>query len=442
MKKTAILLLTVLLLSLFISSCNNFSRPKTADELWEKIEAQMSSLKSYTTDTRADLSFNLLHQKIEATQTIRNVLIMDDKGIVYSYNEDNSEIKTGDSKTVTNNSIIYRDNKMYVSHFENGRGVKLSSDVDPLDFGVFFLGDGNNVSFSPEGANSCEIEKNGDYGWTLTCSEYSKERVILISRAAGIHESYGLDVTDVSIRVMADAQYRIVEVAIDVFTDSAADPVLSLKTAYSDYNTATPRPIDPQEYNEVDDVMMVERLQSTILGFINRSRGKFITQVTHTSTRNQSPLVDESRVVSFINTAEEYSYNYYKKAGYEEYRAEYKNGEITTIRSGIEEKREYYDQAAKLQLFEFFDISGFDAINVRDVERLSDGRYKITCKAIDNSEIKAIAVSNFGQLSDYEWEYIVEMNGKLPTRIESTLIITAPRGTYTIKTVLELEYLD
>jgi hypothetical protein len=81
MKKTALLLVIVLLLSMALSSCDviwQVVKPKDAEALWERVDEKMSDLKSYRVEVEADISFEYMGSEVEGEMSMTTVSIGDE----------------------------------------------------------------------------------------------------------------------------------------------------------------------------------------------------------------------------------------------------------------------------------------------------------------------------------------------------------------------------
>lgn len=436
MKKTALLSVIVMVLSLALTSCSMFE-PRTPEKLWEKIEKKMDKLDSYSAKLSATIELEVAGVKITGEETGESIVILRGDGIEYAYESVTSEMTAAGETTTSDKLIVYDEGKMYVANVNDKDHSRIYSDISASDF-KDYLFDNTSFEFSPEGAATTSITKNDDSTWKLSCSDYDEEHIDEMIGKIGLDTSLGIRIEDISFYAIADDKYRATEIGVDIYAGTSDKPILSMVIEYSDFNEAEKKSFAKENFTEVDEARIAGWINTGMNELLGQQTGSFTLDVTHYLSSSPIPAYSETDEITFADNNGVYEYEIEATISGAVYVIEYKGGK-QTIKSNYQvQTNTQTDQEAKLYITSLLNSSGFAPQYVADVKLLEDGKYRIDCKVADVSAYKQIASALGSGYTGYELYLIAEMDGDDLVSLESYLTVKSATGNYKINSVTTL----
>ncbi len=439
MKKILIVFLAICLASTLFASCNKKFEPKTAGELWDKINETMDSLDSYETDTTgkmelqmdtADSSGKVKTVKISMDISTKNIVSGQNGDDYYEYSVSDSTMKTTRNNGYWDTTIVekeksieaFHNGKMFLStETSSGRKRKLYSSLTKEDYIAYQ--ESRDADFADMDFNDCtnaSFAQNEDGTWALSYSGYTKKTVNKMTEAFGMDQS-GMDlkIEDMEISVLADGEFRVTEMKIkfifDEDNETIKDPSLEMTAKYASFNAATPitDTLNPADYTEIPDCRLLSEFEDMIEALEEKKEGSFtlyIHQVMNGSVLGMGQTYKETDTVSYGEKNGSYFYDITATTGGENVEVSYANGKQTVRVSGAEQTVDQTEDEAKAYINGLLNNAKYSANAVGSLTEKSEGVYEIQCDNPDKSAYSSI-FSSLG-ISHVKYEQTITITVK------------------------------
>ena len=439
MKKTALLLVIVLLLSLSLSSCDvitrfigsigtdklgeEVSKPQNADELYRLVDNKMSSLKSYRGDVTADVKFTYLGKRIKGEMTMTMVAIgsqLDDNPYLYV---------SGVTRTYMDDSLmeledvltVYEDGNAYLGKEINDEYSFIYSELEVDEFFDYYLNDAVEFDFSKDDAGTQSMKELGHGNWELKYSDYKKEAFEEMRDDLGLgvfDEDLGLKMNGMSIEIIADSEYRISEMTVKFTSEGYDDPVITMSIKYSEYDSAERVDFDKTKYEQVDDVRIAKWVEDYLEEIINEEEVTFtlytkqVVSIDKISQGTSKSEYCETDRITYRNNGKGFGYSIEAEMYGQEVSIEFANGIQTISAAGQTEEVSQSLSEARSFIKSLIDPADYEAIRVTDIKRTGKNQYRIDLVTFDTTEFVELMRNMRVSYSGSEVYIIVYMDGE------------------------------
>ena len=447
MKRIALLLVMVLVLSMTFSSCGvvwQFTEPANAEELWDRIDKQMESLRSYSMELEAD--YNCKTEGLELTgEYIGNAVYVSDLfgNMKHVYEHAETTMKINGEEYTTETLIAYDDGWMYVRNGLNEDRSSIRSEITQEDF-EDFMSEKESIDWSPEDAGKIEMVKNEDSTWEMTYSEFPEARKTKILDSFGFSkDTFDISADDVTIHVVADRWFRVTELSLEIFANSVKTPFVSVKATYGSFNRAKAEKINTNRFNEVDDARVVDLVYDKLRNVLFEDSGKIQTslkqRITYNSQSSEAYAHTESDEITFANKDGSFSFRMVSDYNGISRTTEYKDGlwKIYSLTQMEQHKRT--DAEARSAILSIVNVGGYDKMYVRDIELIGNGKYRIVARMQDVSRLEQIMKSLEDTYVGYDFYFVASIDDGELTSLEGKLIIHGVTYSYELSTVVSFD---
>ncbi len=449
MKKTALFLTLVLILSTLLSSCaSTVSKPQDVDKLWKKVNKAMNSLKSYEMDMELEIKLGEDYGNVDSKGTNHTVVYQKRGRITYFYEFTHTETTAGDDATVVMEQLIAFDGeKLYESNVYDDRAAKFSSEITSAAFTELLEGE-SDWNFSPEDAYEKSLEKS-DGSYIIKLSEFKIGVVNDFAEKTGFDGlALGLRISDMSVEILVDKKHRAKEMDISIYAERKTEPVMTIKVAYSNYNDANKEEIDKNEYTEVDDVRILDWLSKSLSDKTEEKDGAFtieqLEQNVYAADRTHYKDGNKSYYDVKFNSGDRYTFDISYDVNGQSSTLKYSEGVMylnsdPTSPNSKPKVEKATDKDAKDTVKAFLDMFDIQAYNVKSIQKQSDGIYRIDCYFDITASDKLPIFSLGDRYLDYSFCYLVHVDGDEVTCIETYLEIIGKKYVHITHSTLDLD---
>ncbi len=448
MKKIALFLVVVLVLSMALSSCGVIWQvidPKDTEALWDRVDKKMSGLKSYRIEVEADISFEYMGSEVKGEMAMTTVTIGDeDDEDPYYYNIVQSEMSI-DGSDIENSEdlVVYEDGKMYISKSSDGQYSHIYSALTPEEFDEFNSGDDSVFDMSPENAKTKDMEELEGGEWSLSFSGFDKDDLDDLVEDLGFdafRDNMGVDITDVSVKLTTDKKFRVKDMTVDFLSSSSEVPFVSMTAIYSEYNEAEKMELDKSGFVEVDDARVAEWVSSYLTDATSRENVVFDLEIEQNVKVGSKVYYSykETDTVNFKNKNGSFTYNIEATVSGQKATIEYALGTQTISSGGKTQTVAQSALEASAFIGSLMNVAGYEPLLVEDITKTGDNLYTINLVISDLSEYKSLMTSlNDRYKSDITY-IIVEMDEEDVKSIETYIKIVGSTYTYTATSKMEI----
>ena len=452
MKKTALLLTFVLILSMALSSCASIlPKPKDADKLWKKVEKAMVSLDSYELYQFVDISHGKDEEHIEATVRDHIIVKKNFNSVKYYHQSGHSKISVANSTTVINeHTLAFDGENIYKSNTYEGRSSKLYSKITEKEFTEFYQGF-SRVEIPSLEAQEKSFTKNDDSTYTIKFSDFEQSVIDELVEGIGLNEiSEDLKIVDLCIEGLIDKEYRINELKMELYKESMNIPTVTIKLKYGSFNSAKEEEIDESEYDEVTDVRIVTYIRDAITKMKSAESGEFLFDEDRNyfskgiAAGERTNISNVSYDVKFKN-GEKFEYDIALKSVKDEKlnsaTTSYKDGKVLTKdnntgRTVTEKSTDAKARQTVNSILNAFILVDYD---VKDIRQVDDGVYRIDSYYMDVAFLEAAVSSLRDRYLSYSYYFLVYMDCEDISKIEIYLDVEGDKHIVSTYGVLELK---
>ena len=440
MKKTALLLVLTIVLSLAMTSCqlieyvkpflgeepedtdtNTDSKPEdsnengenaveekeepkadptNADELWQRLDETMNSLVSYKSKITASFEFSLEGVAV-ISNTATDMIFINTPGEEYFYSSTATRTRVGTSEDSTHEIIAFSDGVLYVSEAYNDYMSRICSDISLEDFESFYQSETSDFFLvnALNTALSKKFTKNEDSTWTLSYSKLSEDAIKEFSDEIGFDEDiFGMKLCDGDVKFNIDEEFRATKITVNFYTEDDTAPIIKLNMTFSNFDTASKIELDKSTYAVVDDARIAKLVDDYIDEFLDSNSGNAAISYTSTS-------YSENDAIYFENADDSLSFTINTVIEGQEISIAYSDGTLTTTSASGTSTADMSNLEARTTLTQLFTSKALLGYEIMSVEEVSEGTYKINCKLTDLSRF---GIRAYGYLTN-SFYYVVKI---------------------------------
>ncbi len=411
MKKRTLLICVLLACAMLLASCQGLKdalrpNPKTADELWERIDEVMQEYDAFAMSLEMDMVMVVegyaMHSKATGT------MIEDTGDDYYYYSETDVTVSCEelDVEETAKSISAFMNGKAFEFRGENGYERKLYSKMTAEEYQAYKASDEQDEEPDFQDCTQESFVKNEDKTWTLTYSGYTKKTINIITDAfSGIADVFGADIVDMQVTFRANEDFRVTDIGIAFEfaeqEDDTAAPCLDIRmklSALGDEVVRVTDTIDVKKYREVDDLAICKQIDKLIDARLEAEQGEFSYELMHhVGVSGRYETTEESSQVKYEKVNGRLSYEIKTKS--QEYTAtiSYKNGTQTvTVDGESYSEPQSEEQAISLIQSMIDDPSlGYDAESVSNIKNMGGGKWEIE-QAVTDSEIYKQIIESMG----------------------------------------------
>ena len=460
MKKTALLLVLVIVMSLAMTSCQPMldklyplltelelmlSEPTDAIGMWENIDTRMDSLTSFESKTNMAVNLAVEDSTLDVEVLYHHVKMQD-----YYYHTIRSSLKIDSEEIVTEEVLAYVDGRMYVLKSKENTYSRICSDATYEEFNEYLVSNAEDSLMSTElfkNAFTQEFTKNADSTITVTFTDFPKSDIETTVADLGLKEALAIiddDVDDIHVEIVADSKYRAMKMNISLLRDGDKDAMIVLKTNYGRYNSAERVEFDTKAYKAVGDARIPGWVYESIFNKITAESCDFVFECRQW-LKYKSEVYDissEKDTVHFDNDPDD-GFSFYINAVYDgtAYTLSYNNGTLTTLPAGGSASRDAMtDDEARLAINTLINASGYEPYMVYSLKKQKDGSFTMYCNVYDESEYEYIVTTvGLGSYVGYDQYIDVVMDGKEVDKLNVNITLKGTSGEYHINYTYDFE---
>ena len=432
MKKTALLLVIALLLSLTLTSCklvdsikdikNLVIEPEGVDDLMERIDDKMDNMHSYRIYGEARIKFDVEGVELSGSVNMQSVVIgaPEDEDF-YTYNSTESVILVSGNIQQENEKIIaYSDGKMYVKNSTNENSSMVYSEISGEDFYDYYTDNSSDIEFSYDRIYEKQMKKNEDGMWELSLWSFDKEYLDeLLEDLEFTEDTLGVSLEDISVTIKTDKKFRVTSITLDFKIYNEEEPGITMTMKYSDYDSAEKVEIDETKYKEVSDARILGKIDTYLREAIEEPNGSFTLEIYQRRFYKDSygygtsAWYEETDRVSYSNKKNgTFYYNIGADINGQTVNIEYNLGSQTVTAGGQSQKAEQSEMEARAFIASLMDPSDFDPSRVIEITENEDGTYRIDMETTQYNEYMQIMISLGDSCYDYDFYVVVDMDGE------------------------------
>ena len=417
-KRTLFMLICIsIVMLLTLISCG---KPKSAQELYEKVDKEMSKLNSYEMDMELEMTFYMDSYKISSEATghgIEDGLV---SGDYYFYQEMNTTVEAkGLSLNQTQKNVEAYDNGNYfILNESDGSSQKLYSPLtaqEALDYRA------DNDMDTLDIINDCTdktFSQKEDGTWEMSCSGYTKSAIEDMEKGMGLdNDMLDAEIMDMKMSLTADKDFRATTITLElVFEKKNNAPTVSITINFSKYDAAErlTNQLNTADYTQVADIRLLTDVEDMLQERIESEQGSFamdLTQTVRSSTGTQSSTYKENNKISYGEGDSGYFYDIDATISNQKYDISYQKG-VQTVQSGTQKKTNAQtEQEARAYIESLINSGSYDPGIVSKIEKRGEGVYRFTCNPATAA---------------YE-SYYANMGGKF-TSANQTITVTIKEG--------------
>ncbi len=418
MKKRSVLLLaTLAALLLLLTSCTlpdfisdhlpDFLKPepKTAEELWARVDGEMDELDSYEMTISGVAKFFVYG--IEADSTYEGKMICAGlTGGDYYYYQKTTTTVTAESLSLDQASVsldAYHDGRYFLMNEEGGAVLqRLSSPMtkeEAIAYVEYAKTSDSFVGFELEDCANKSFSKREDGTWTLSYSGYTAAAIREIEEKMGSldGEVFGTDMQDVHISLEITEEFLVKRLSM-VFVFEPAEtvsktPVLSYAVEVSHYNTAERKTdeLTPADYTEVEDLALLRDIEDMLEEYEESTDASFTLEILQKASyageeRTVSEEVDEVR---FGIGSDGFYYTIDIETGDTRLGLSYVNGvRTTTVGTRSETQAQTRDEAEEF-IRGLIRTAQYDPSRVKNITAKGDGVYELLVESSYREAVEA-----------------------------------------------------
>jgi len=448
MKRIALLLVMVILLSMALSSCQviwTVIEPKDAEELWERIDEKMDDLKSYRVEVEADISFEYMGSEVEGEMSMTTVSIGDeDDKNPYYYTRTQSKMSIDGLNVENSDELeVYEDGKMYVCKNSADRYSRIYSALTPKEFDDYRSDDDNVFDLSPDDASIRDMEKLDDGEWSLSFSNFDRDSLDELVEDLGFdafRDEMGIDITDVSVRLTTDKKFRVKEMTVEFLSASSKEAFISMTALYSEYNAAEKVEFDKSQYREVDDARIAGWVYGYLNDVIDEEEVSFDLKVEQKVKLGAKVLSSygETDAVNLRNKNGIFTYEIDAKISGQSVTIDYASGNQMINTGGKTQTVAQSELEAIAFIKSLMNVVDYKPLLVEDITKTGNNLYTVNLTIHDLNEYKNLMRSLNDNYQSNITYIIVEMDEEEVKSIESYIEIKGYTYTYIATSKMEI----
>ncbi len=384
--------------------------PENATEFWNKTKQNLSLAQTY----QSNFNYKIDHYRYGSKYEINSDFecYLSDYDEHFSVERSNYKYKETSFETNDFTCEAYYDGKLYRSYLSDKYDQKICSELSFEEFCEIRKGSISNVMDYLD-CTSSELSQNEDKSWVASFSGYSNKAIgTLLDNMALNEEMFKADIIDVQVQIRTDDKFNLTNIEIktvfDLDENSTVEPAFSATAEYFGFNEKRDfvSELNPEEFTQIEDVRILEKIQNDLENIQNAIKGKFIYQISNDLTA--SGKTDSSKRTDVISYGMENNAFYYEiTESATNYSAsiKYKNGQETIVQDGETYVENKTEEDAKAYIDDYINSSEYIPQAVTSIEKTGDNVYLIKVAKFDVSIISS-SFKNEGYLFESGTEEI------------------------------------
>ncbi len=436
MKKVIVLFITIItmIFSLLLLASCDMGEPKSAIDVWNRVDKKMTSLSSY--EARMDMSMKMFINGSAVSTSADSTIIEHNIGkrsSYYYYEKTDMRVTnvSNGAKINSESTEEYRDGNLFVTNSSGGKASKLYNTMTKSEFLEYKNSKAIDLEseFGFDKAGYSEFSQD-EYGcWKIKFSEFSDEAIETISKMVGVEDSVvALTIEDVKFTIRADADFLATRIDITfVFEENEnEDEQASIKIAvdYNKINEAEPKKEIPNvsEYLEVD-FKELDKIDRMIKEYekIDEGSFKFETGQKLIVLENTTEY-GEKNEVSYGEKDGKFFYEITSTVDKEKFTITYSDGTQSINREkGSSETKAQTEKEARAYVRTLMSGTGYNRQYVTEINQTTD-EYVLKCDAADISQYRQVFESLGGHFKDLNQTVTIKIKDGKIIRITTEII--------------------
>lgn len=438
------LLLTFIIL-LSMTSCDLFNKdgakplnqekpfvPKTAIELWEKIDRTMDALSSYQCDMKMEMVSFYQGREVRANST--SVFSKIDSKDEYAFMDETETVVEVPSLAKTENTKsleAFYNGKMYVANKDSSSEQKFVSEVTAEKYRE--LSNDDLLAMEDIDLTDCtkgEFSQKEDGTWELSLSGYTKKTAdAFLKQLEMENEDFGADIYDLKITAKCNEKFRATTLAFELVFDEKATvkPKFNSSSTYSKFNEAKIEvsKINDKDYKLVADVYILDNLEKSFDKYIAAQEGAFVSKIKSRAKIGLTEQeVEETYTVDYGLENAAFFFNIKVNSDDANYSIKYKGGTQTVSYAGETYNSSLTDDEAKEYILSIMGFGEFNKNSVTSIEKQGEGVYSIMLTLGESASFDGLVDPAFEPtVTSSGQEMIVTFSGDKLKKIETIINI-------------------
>lgn len=435
------IVILALSLILALSACQKTAQepyvPESALALWEKVDETMNTTQSMEMRGTVDAVF---YNGGYEFRLVGDSYIFASKETHYTESEMTLSCEEISMEQTTRMVEAHHDGKMYIASNDGTYDQKLCSTMTHEEYDQIQTGTlTEDVDLAD--CTGAQFSQNEDGTWNLQFSGYTKKTIDkMVESFSMTQDMLGVPIADVKVSLSADADFLVqkMEFSFD-FTveDEGMAPTFLVTAEYSGYNTAVfdATKLKTEEFTEVDDVRILESLQSALKDRQDAASGKFTLDLKSTyQMQGQTSASQEKDVVTYGRKNGAYYYNITAQMDGQGFDVRYQNSEQTVTTDGQTNTAHQSEEEAKLFIDGLINTGNYISAAITDIQKLDEGVYLLIGEQSTLDQIMGLTGIDVTS-ANQECKVTFESNKLM--KIESKLVVTGNYAGETITITVE-----
>ncbi len=385
--KTIAFILLISLVACMLCSCGSkMLKMMPNDELRSVMmismaNGNMEELEAYKVTTKMNMFIDGITIKTTSTATYMEKGTDDYR--FYNKTETISNPNTSSSQKIVIDSG-YQDGKMFRRTVKDGTMMqKMSSEIsldDYLEFEEEVLSANylENLKFDIEDVGNSTCEEQEDGSWVTKLSDFSDEAVHMFYMFFNDEGSTNIDFENIAIEIIANEELLLTNINIDFVFEEESNNKISIDTTYSDFDSASFEPINIDDFEQVDDLTILDKISSKLEIEQSKDSGGFnFVQTEKASYMQSKETVSETYYVTYDTEEDKFSYEINTES--EKTKITYKDETVKTYEdSKLKKTQKSNDLDEKATIASLMNCMGYDPSMIYSIieEDLGDGEMR------------------------------------------------------------------
>ena len=442
-KTLALALAVLIILPLALASCGLIP-PKTADELWERMNQALNEVESYESQMEFTANYTMMETDVTMNGSGEIVATSSDGKIDSYYEKITAKTSIADITEMESSTLsAYHDGKMYIANEQDGEVLQKFSAVTTAE--KYWEDRSTLIDFDYMVCAEKKLTQNEDGTWTMNLSGYSESALTQLLEDTGLGEAdLGAEISDVEIEITATKKYLLQDVAISFVFEEGAAASFEVLVTYSAYNEATipAEELNAADYKAVDDLYILNDFDDMLQERIDTKEGRFSLELKQNIRLDMSKgEYAETDIVEYGEKNEKYYYETHIVAennGVKSYEGDivYENGvQTVTLEGQSPYTNEQTEDEARAFIEGLIDHMKYRSTLVRDVFSIKEGTYTLTCDVADVSAYENFFNSYNAEIESSQMSIKVMVQDDKIMEIETFIYLS---GTTSASKVLSL----
>ncbi len=434
-KRLFLLAVTLVALLLLLTSCSALENlgldldflkpePKTADELFARMDEEMEELVSFkiTNDLRMELTYSGFTVESTAKGTIIEI---DDKDSEYYYYEKmTASVGIGSDKETSVSLEAYHGGHYFLLQSKDGTDTQKLASAMTREEALALREKKISGSLADLDLLKCtekSFTKRDDGSYTLSLSGYSATDIANIRDEIGLDAEFiGDTFRDIALTLEINPDYLVTRLDFTFVFEGEDAPEISLSMTVSDLNTAEriTEELTPDGYTVVDDLAALYDLEDMWKARKEADAGSLLVELRQKAYTAGDLVVNESMTCDAVFGKETDGYRQtltYTDLSGDSYTMHYEGGTLTLTENGSSTTSPMSEKEAKEALAELF-----------------PGMYDYTPENVTNISAEGqVYTLSVHSLMEEELRELYESLGATGCQVEESIVLTVENGALT-----------